>query len=360
MPSAAATPAGTSACTVPTVKPDAVIFTPILRYGRAVSASRKKQRFALMESQLESSIAALKRHRRKFVKPLRSYFVEKGWDVDDKDESLSGFNVVRKQGAVLDFPEIIVSKDGCRNVVRVSITVCVDNSAELEDEQRKEEVKCDEKSGVCYFIGDSDLTLYSKLWIRTASLEYDGQEIVDKTAKRHLEFVTEFEEFSREIIDMLLTPYKKVLSDLTKIPTDEIEISGKQDISNLTVSGKDKSLSEMHDKIRYRQFVVEGCKSLDESNYRYLFEEYFNHLNGLKPIGKTEIGCKSLHAFSTRFTKAVYSVAYMSGVTRVFGIAHEPFWSPDESIALKGKKAWKYSPGNAVGAIAMSGIASSL
>lgn len=348
------------ACELNEVVPKAYVSAPILRYGRAISASVNGRRFAFMESQMDRAIKTLHKHRRKFLKPLKAYFIEKGWEVDDSNELLSDYRMVFKEGAVLDFPEIMVSKEGCKNVVRISITVCVDKSAELEEEHRKDQVKCDLKRGICYFVKPSDLTLYSKIWMRTASVECNGKSIFENKADNHLEFVEEFEMFSSEIIDELTEPYKIVLKDMTGYKVDELEIKQQQDISNLTINGMHDSLSEMHDKIKQRKFVLKNCESLSQSDYRFLFERYFDYLNDLGPVDGKTIGCGSLHAFSARYTKAVYSVAYMKGVTRFFGIAHEPYWSPEKFVSSKDISAWKYSPANVLGAIAMTGIASSL
>ncbi len=342
----------------PELLASASIYSPILRYGRAVSAAANGNRFVFNFGQLDRAIKTLEKHRKKFEKPLNIFFKKNGWDVDQKNKKLAGFRIVRKLGAVIDFPEIMVSKDGCRNIVRASVTVCVDKRGLIDE--HIDEADCELNTGLCWVPKTSNLKLFSKIWIRTACIEFEGTKICDKTTDKFLDFAEEFEGFSESIIESMIGAYTVVLADMADKPAKTIQVVTEETISNLTVSSEESSLRVMHDEISNNEFIVSDCTSLRASAYKNLFDGYFAYLNTGLTMDAPNVGCTSLHAFKTRFTKGVYAVQYCNKVTKIYGVAQSPFWTSGKFSSLDGMAEWKHSPANALGAIAMTAIASRL
>jgi hypothetical protein len=340
-----------------TVLSVAPVYGPIMRYGRLISARTRKGRVAFRYDQVDRAIAAILAHQNAFDTALIEFFEDNGWRVDASAPELDGLKKVRKLGAVVDFPEIKLMRGNTVVVVRSGATVCVDGRAALEDLDPSDFAGT-RGDGVVFLSRRSNLRLYSKMWLRSVLVTYNGRACCDLDVGAYLTFAEEFERTSALALEALNAPYLSVLADLLDMDKNRINLRTKHQISNLTVNGEHDSLRWMYDQIEADAFVVTGCDTLKRTAYYDTFDAFFTFMMKQLEPEVVSIGCENLYTFDREFSKGVFAINVSDDMTRVYGIAHSPFWTAKDLKSGEKPSAWKQSPGNSLGAVAMTGVAS--
>ena len=166
-----------------TVLSVAPVYGPIMRYGRLIAARTRKGRVAFRYDQVDRAIAAILAHQNAFDTALIEFFEDNGWRVDASAPELDGLKKVRKLGAVVDFPEIKLMRGNTVVVVRSGATVCVDGRAALEDLDPSDFAGT-RGDGVVFISRRSNLRLYSKMWLRSVLVTYNGRACCAKPSQR--------------------------------------------------------------------------------------------------------------------------------------------------------------------------------
>ena len=152
-------------------------YAPIARFGFAVAAKalRKKGKdvpFLLGAAGTALAVEAIARTRGSFEAMVDRKLAQAGWSVDEPSRSeLAGFAVDSRLGAVVNFAERKIARNGSVYVMRYCVTVCKEDRPEGEDEAARLVVPR----------GRNALAApqHSKIWVRFLCISFRSKAAID-------------------------------------------------------------------------------------------------------------------------------------------------------------------------------------
>jgi hypothetical protein len=332
-------------------------FAPILRTGVIIGSTVDGLgRVTFTHDALDQAIDAVKDQRRDYLDAAQQFLNAKGWSVDFQQPGLGAFRVNYRLGAVIDFDELVIAREGERHVIRFCVTVCVDMRGDLE--QRKDAFRR-RKGNIRYLKKNADVRLYSKMWVRTSCIEHQGAPAAALSYGQLAGFAAKFDTLAGELINALKAPYKRTIAELTDEPVRRVAVDTEYTISNFTASVEDEGFAVLYQHALIDNFHWADPEAKSLPTDARPAAQRLQQLRAAFFPQTAASDLKLITADNSLFAKSLYWMTVTPEKTTMAGLAADPFAKPPASDA-EVLLAWKGAPSNALGVIATSRIASKM
>ena len=336
-------------------------FSPVLRYGTMVASfTLDGARLAFRASAMDAAIAAVKRRADEFHEALSSFLTTRKWDVrtasTHPELGLSKMRTNRRIGAVVDFDELHMAKEGQSFVFRLCVTVCVDSRRELPNE-------CLSDDGVvCTFDPKTGVKLYSKLWCRFAPVEYAGKVADNLTLADHKVLFAALKAMNDELVAACLPTYETCVRDLAK--RTDLRIQKVYEINSTTMSTPDAGFSLLYDRAALNDFrwTEESAASVP-NRLKSSVRDLFSLRDALVLARDPPVSIDKVKLWPvdfSEFTSGLYWLVVEESRMLMVGLAYDPFLEKDADSDMSKLFSWRSAPSNVLSVFATNKIASRL
>ena len=342
-------------------------YSPIVRYGAIMSASvEDKGRLVFPYHAVEVAAKAVMDRTADYVEAGQQALEALGWKVTrpSSNGKLGKPRVNSRLGAVVDFDELLIVRDGERHVIRFCATVCVDNRGQLTNKAKLKQdavdLICDDDGPACYLNGAKAPWLYSKIWVRTSCVKTGGVTADQLDHVGHAAFIKLAEELSEAVVVALEPVYIASLAVLSGRLSESINIDSFYRISNFSLSVSVIGFDELFDLA-------------DTRNYAWFEEGAMRPLpDFVRPAAKALTKMRTSHLSGKRsdvmlipvdnsmMSRGLYWVHVTKERIRMIGLAGNPFDRASDHASEESDFSWRGSPSNMLGVIATTKIANKM
>ena len=334
-----------------------LLYAPVLRKGAIISARFENgDRLVIPFQKMDEAIESLTIHEEKFVQAAREALEEEGWTVSFSSEftSLRSTSSSRRLGAVVDFQEIEISRDGFTCVLRFCVTVCVDHKRKLHPK------KAETKLGYLIVKSDEKKLLFSKIWVRYSDFRFANSNAVGMPIEDIANYTRLLADLATLLTKRLHAPYTLCLRHLLPTLKLPIAIVTEHWITNITIATSDQGLIELHDAAEQGQLP----STLDYDQLSPSALRAGATMNDLRAkfvpeLGRVQKNIRMIARDDSLFAKALYWSGGVKNKTFMVGLACDSSVSGADEAHLR-TNGWLRAPSMPLGVIVSNKMAARL